>query len=330
MKVLITGMTSRQCNADASRRDASFTFLLAEALRAQGHKVDQRNPTMTEDYSEYDKVIVGVAPIHAMGSNRAYGALAAIMKTWTSGQLMMLLDDPDTGKIFSGLRTMCDAPERLTKPFFSYKLEYELASQPQWRDWLLEGVKILRDSIWPMTILPQHSWAEGPPRLTGAGERISIIIGVDPSLMIDYPRPSAWTQRRQVWSVEASDKNTWLNQQAPFLTLPVERHGSGGLPRFRDDLQRLETYTSVRGVVAPPVLDGAWWTPRPWMASMAGALVLTDWRSVRSLGQSWTLTAQQADTLTPEAAQDIAREQYLTLSTSLPTSESITKAVLGV
>lgn len=329
-KILLTGMTSRQCNADASKKDASFAFLLAQALREAGHEVDQRNPTMTEDYANYDKVIVGLAPIHGMGANRSYGALAAILRTWGTDKLMLMLDDPETGKVFSGIRTMCDAPHRLTKQFFSYKLEHDLASQPEWQAWLIEGVRLLRDSTWPATIIPQHSWAEAPPRLVGAGDQVPNTIGVDPSLMIKYPHPSAWSQRRQVWVTEAPPALPWLEQQKPFITLPVERHGNAGLPRFTDDAQRLETYVSVRGVIAPPVLGGAWWTPRPYLASSAGALVLTDWRSVRNLGSSWTLTAQQADMLDPDAVSDLASEQHLTLTACLPMAESIAKDVLHV
>lgn len=330
MKILVTGMSSRVCNPEASKKDAAFAFLLARALREAGHEVDQRNPTMTEDYTEYDKVIVGIAPIHAMGSNRAYGALAAILRLWGTDKLMLMLDDPGTGKIFSGLRTVCESPERLTKPFFSYKLEYALASQPEWHAWLMEGVKLLRTAVWPITVIPQHAWADGPPRLTGAGQQISQVIGVDPSLLVDYPMPSPWTQRRQVWSVEASDDLPWLRHQEPFLTLPVERHGAEGLSRFRDDAQRTETYVSVRGVIAPPVLDGAWWTPRPYLASRAGALVLTDWRSVRPLGTCWTLTAQQADMMNSNVVPDVAAQQLEAITATLPTSDSIAKAVIGV
>jgi hypothetical protein len=59
-----------------------------------------------------------------LGSNRVYGALSAIMRTWDTGSSIMMIDDWDTGKIFSGIRTMVDNPNRLTKPFFAYKLEH--------------------------------------------------------------------------------------------------------------------------------------------------------------------------------------------------------------
>lgn len=329
MRCLVTGATSRQCNPEASLRDVSFSHLLAQALRAAGHEVEHRNPSVTEDMTKFDRVIVGMAPLHALGSNRAYGALSAILRTWGTDKLMILLDDPDTGKIFSGIKTMCENPDRLTKPFFAYKLEYNVATQPEWKKWLNDGVRVLRDSPWPATIVPQHAWA-GTPRLTGAGTQLPELVGVDPSSLIDYALPSPWTQRKPVWTVEAPEKSAWLDSQRPFIRLPVERHGTGGLPRFTKDSDRLENYVAVRGVIAPPVCNGNWWTPRPWMASLAGALVLTNWQSVRDLGHAWTMTAEQADQLSDADLPRITSEQNAAITEAVPSAHDISRAVLGV
>lgn len=329
MRWLITGATSRQANPEASKKDVSFSYLVAQALRKAGHEVEHRNPSLTEDLSGFDRVIVGIAPLHALGSNRAYGALSAIMRTWSTGQLILMIDDWDTGKIFSGIRTMVDTPARLTKPFFAYKLEHALASEEPWRSWLAEGVRLLRDSTWPPVIVPQHCWGE-TPKLVGAGTQLSEIIGVDPTSLIDYEYPVSDEPRRWAWTVEAPARHTWLESIQPFIRRGIERHGHGALPRFVNDRERMQRYATAYGVIAPPALNGNWWTPRPWLASQCGALVLTDWRTVRYLGQHWTLTPEQADSLTGHEAERVAREQKVVVTQAVPTPESVAKTLESI
>lgn len=324
-RALVTGMSSRQANPAASFKDVTFAHLVAQALRGVGWEVEHRNPSLTEDVSGFDMVIVGVAPLHALGSNRVYGALSAIMRTWATGKLVLMIDDPDTGKIFSGIRTMVDDPTRLTKPFFAYKLEHALASEDPWRPWLAEGVKLLRDSVWPTVLVPQHAWGE-TPRLAGAGSQLPSVVGVDPTQLIDYAAPEP-CERRSVWTVEAPSQHSWLQQISPFLSLPIERHGSAGLPRFTTDKERLETYASSRGVIVPTVCNGNWWTSRPRLAVSAGALVLTDWKSVRPLGESWTLTPEQAEGISANDLSELKFMQHTTLSLGTPLPEAVGKTL---
>jgi hypothetical protein len=323
--LLITGMTSRQANPEASLKDVTFAHLIAEAYRRRGWEVEHRNPSLTEDVTRFDKVIVGVAPLHALGSNRVYGALSAILRTWGSDKLTLMIDDPDSGKIFSGIRTMVDEPTRLTKPFFAYKLEHALASEEPWKSWLGEGVKILRDSVWPTVIVPQHAWMD-TPRLAGAGQQLPSVIGVDPTSLIDYSEPAP-RERHSVWTVEAGPANTWLQQISPFLQLPVERHGSSGLPRFLKDKERLENYAGVRGVIAPTVCSGRWWTSRPALALKAGALVLTDWQAVRPLGECWTLTPESAEGLHGSELEKTIDGQRAALITMTPAAAEVGKTL---
>lgn len=328
-RALVTGMTSRQANPEASLKDVTFAHLVAQALRHVGWDVEHRNPSIAEDVSGFDMVIVGVAPLHALGSNRVYGALSAMMRTWNTGKLVLMIDDPDTGKIFSGIRTMVDQPTRLTKPFFAYKLEHALASEEPWRSWLAEGVKILRDAQWPTVIVPQHAWME-TPRLAGAGDQLPRVVGIDPTQLIDYKGFDTSKERRSVWTVEAPQTNAWLNQIGPFLQLPVERHGANGLPRFTKDKERLENYSSVRGVVIPTVCNGNWWTSRPALATRAQTLALTDWKAVRPLGESWTLTPEQAEELNGQELGELKFLQHTALLLATPMPEVVGKTLEGL
>jgi hypothetical protein len=328
-RALVTGMTSRQANPEASLKDVTFAHLVAQALRAAGWEVEHRNPSIAEDVSSFDLVVAGIAPLHALGSNRVYGTLSAMMRTWNSGKLVIMIDDPDTGKIFSGIRTMVDTPARLTKPFFAYKLEHALASEDPWKGWLAEGVKVLRDAEWPTVIVPKHEWMD-VPKLSGANpSQITKVVGVDPTALIDYAAPEP-RERRSAWTVEAGTTCAWLNQISPFLHLPVERHGSAGLPRFTKDKERLENYASVRGVIIPTVCNGNWWTSRPALATITDTLALTDWQSVRPLGESWTLTPEQAEGLTGSTVTKTIADQKDSLLAAVPTAEVVGKQLEGL
>jgi len=70
-KMLVTGFVSRQCNPVKNKRDVMPSWLLAEALRDMGHEVEHRNPTMTEDYEEFDRIFLGLAALHSVGANRS-------------------------------------------------------------------------------------------------------------------------------------------------------------------------------------------------------------------------------------------------------------------
>jgi hypothetical protein len=193
-KILVTGFVSRQANPAKNRRDVMVSWLLAEALRDMGHEVEHRNPTMTEDYDDFDHIFLGLAALHSVGANRTYGWLAAYLKNVHKGKITLYVDDPDTAKVLSGIRVMKNDPNKLVKPYYVYRLEYQLASQPEWHKWLMTGVDLLHDYQWPDVLVPLFPWGD-PTKYQSQLPNARSITSIDFSAYVPRRLSSAMSSR---------------------------------------------------------------------------------------------------------------------------------------
>lgn len=324
MKVLVTGATSRQANPDASnvgKKEVAFAWLLAEALRTQGYDVQHRNPSVVEDLSDFDHVFVGLAPLHGLGSNRAYGVLAAALRTWGSGKLSFFVDDPDVGKVTGGLRTMATDPNRLVKPFFAYKLEYEVASQPQMAEWLQAGVKMLHEQEWPRLIVPAHQWFQGTdliakkvPQATGRVVTLDLTAFLP---MIDVQLDDE-DQIQRRWVCESAPDNKWLRQQQPIID--VYRIGKDGEKKL-PDAHLVKLYNLSSGVLQPPVEPPGWWNSRLGYARQALVPYVTRWQDVQALGDAYTVLPHTVAELDRDGRMALVQEQAEAFDHAIPSKE---------
>ncbi len=295
MKILITGMSSRQANPQAAKRDITVAVLLKRALEDAGHTVELRDPKVEEDVSGFDHAFVGLGPLHGMGTNRSYGTLSVILRMWPN-KLTLFSDDQDMGKIIGGLQTVLADPDaRFTKPFFKYKKDWDVASQPGWRPWLLEGVKMLRDYEWPQFLIPAFPWADVPQLVKRIPNAQNTTTAVDLSVYLDdFPIDlDPELQRDQIWVTEAPVSDRWLTQQR--IGFELEHYGSGSTKRPNDQLL-VERYSQVWGVVESPI-DFGWWTSRIGYAAMARSLYVTKWQNVSALGDAYGLLPDAAEQL---------------------------------
>lgn len=325
MRVLVTGATSRQANPDASnvgKKEVAFAWLLAEALRTNGYEVEHRNPSVVEDLSDFDHVFVGLAPLHGLGSNRAYGVLAAALRTWGSGKLSFFVDDPDVGKVTGGLRTMATEPQRLVKPFFAYKLEYEVASQPQMAEWLQAGVKMLHEQEWPRLIVPAHQWFQGSDLLAKkvpqAAGRITTL-DLTAFLPVIEPREDAAEEPHvRRWVCEAAPDNKWLRQQQPIID--VYRIGKDGEKKL-PDTHLVNMYRKSWGVLQPPVEPPGWWNSRLGYARQALVPYVTRWQDVQALGDAYTVLPHTVAELDFDGRAALIQEQAEAFDHAIPSQE---------
>lgn len=288
-KYLVSGFLSRQCNPQKNSRDVMVSWLLAEALRDMGHEVEHRNPTMGEDYEEFDQVFLGLAALHSVGCNRSYGWLAAYLKAYD--KVTLYIDDVDTAKVLSGVRVIANDPYKLTKEFYKYRLEYELASQPQWHDWLMQGVLMLRDNAWPRVIVPMFPWGDVSKyqsQLPNATELIPLDLS---SYVPEYVGPDEWSpEPERQWVTEMEDSNRWFQQQRPIYGL--KRFGKGFEKRPTDEGLTLE-YARSWGVIDQG-LDNAFFHSRLVYAAQAQTLFITQWQNVQPLGDAYALLPDAA------------------------------------
>ena len=332
MKILVTGMTSRQANPEASKRDVTFAHLLTEALLHQGHDVEHRDPHILEDLSDFDHAFVGLAPLHGLGANRMYGALAVILRTWGDGKLSLYTDDPDMAKVTGGIRTMVTNPDRFTKPFFAYKKEHDIASEPAWRDWLNTGVKMLNDTPWPRLIVPGFSWSSPydyyRTRVPHAEGRISTL-DLTSFLPGEELEPNDAPEQR--WVTEAKRGDKWLNRTRPqhpvaFLGTPK----SNADERRPADPQLLELYHRSQGVLHSPIDPIGFWHSRIGYAAKAGTVFTTRWQDVQPLGDAYTVLPATVDDLGSDGRTELVERQRAALLAVTPDKDAAAQSIIDI
>lgn len=331
MRVLITGSTAQQASSESHRRSANFTGLIRDELRAdERNEVHWREPSVTWDddfLGGFDHVIVGVAPPQAMGANRIYGALSVVERMWGDKRLTLVADSPDPNLITRGLRTTLGNWESFTKPFFAYRKEYELATEPRHNARLMMSAIRLSTRKWPRTVVPGTPWTNAetveaalPPGARGMVRTANL----DHQLLTRFKDPSAghdWRIRE--WAYEKSPDRKWLVGLA--LGLPVRELKPNH--RVETDTAHAQQLRESVGLLIAPHRGQAWWTPKIAMALAQLTPVFTDWRQSRLVGAEWAGLPGTHEVRTPDEARDFASEQYVSYAASIP-GPSESKAAL--
>lgn len=286
MKILIVGMTAQQSNPASHQRVANFTGYLRQAMRDQGYDTWWQNPEINMDLDSWDHVVVGVAPITSLGANRAYGALSIIERLWDSQKLTLLVDAPDPVKIEASLSAILDTPENLTKPFFSYRKEYTTATDPKTHLRLLKAVSLLRDGVWPQTVVPRLPWTTASTvdsqLPTGATSRLTML-GLDHYVFDDWDSEPA-ALKNPIWAFEPSSDGRWLRRQAvTWETKEIPRSS-----RTEADTHAINLLRSSSGCLIAPTRHSTWWNTRYAMSLAQGVPVFTNWQETAELGPAWS------------------------------------------
>jgi hypothetical protein len=329
MKVLVTGATSRQANPDASdvnKKEVAFAWLLAETMRDLGWDVEHRNPTVLESYDEFDHVFVGLAPLHGIGSNRAYGVLAASLRLWGSGRLSFFVDDPDVGKVTGGLRTMVTNPNNLTKPWFSYKLEYEVANQPEYAEWLRAGVRMLHEQQWPRLIVPAHPWFQGRDLIAKkVPQAAHAIWTLDLTAFLPVIEDEVTTDEGYYqWVCEAEADDKWLRQQQTMIStyrISNSKKDEARSSAPMSDKRLVNLYRKSWGVLQPPIVPAGWWNSRIGYARQARVPYVTKWQDVQALGDAYMVLPHTVAQLDRDGRDALVQAQAETFDTVIPSKE---------
>jgi hypothetical protein len=333
MKVLVAGATSRQANPDASdvaKKEVAFSWLLAEALRSLGYEVEHRNPTILESYEDFDHVFIGLAPLHGIGSNRMYGVLAASLKLWQSDRLSFYVDDPNVGNVTGGLKTMANEPKRLVKPWFSYKLEHGLASQPEYAEWLQAGVRMLHEQQWPRLIVPAHPWFQGHDVVAKkVPQAAGNVVTLDLTAFLPTIETEDWGDSEgpaHQWVCEAAADDKWLRQQQSMID--VYRISGAKKDKTRSsarvsDKRLVNLYMRSWGVLQPPVVPTGWWNSRIGYARQVLAPYVTKWQDVQALGDPYVVLPHTVAAFDRDARDALAQEQAQAFDRAIPSKELV-------
>jgi hypothetical protein len=314
-KVLITGSTANQSNPVTHERSTNFAGLLTHALTIAGCDVTWEDPSVSlrrSQLDQYDRVLVGVASPLALGSNRIYGALGVINELWGDPTLFLYTDVPDVNNIARGLESVSRNPRSLTKEFFSYRKDYDLACSPRGKVDLFSACSKLRDEEWPTTLVPGFPWtyASQFERDLPAGAEDQVqTINLDSFIIdrFDAPTPHDDLTREARWMAERGADKKWLKSLA--LSYPV-------LSLRSDHRVNLHSYTTDRlrtaaGFLHSPSRRGAvWWSPKVAISLSQRTPVFTQWRVSKVLGDSWAALPGTFEAMSQEEAQQLSESQY--------------------
>lgn len=310
MRVLVTGMTSRQASARSAERAVNFTGLLVAALRSGGDDVHWVEPDVTwtpADLDSYDKVVVGVSPLLSLASNRAYGALNVIGHRWggDEGSLVLFMDAPDAKKVGVNMRVLLSQPDSLTKRFFSYRKGYAQACVPAVRDHLVETVGIMSLGAWPTTFVPALPWQSSTSRVFEAAHALVGGDGATPIMLDAFIAPPTvpLSAKRRHWAVD-SMKPDWYRTVG--ATWPVEALTGKS---WVNDERIMKTLASTSGTLIEPTRLGTFWTPRFKQSLMCNTPVYSNWLETMTLGESWSMLPSSIEDLDEDALVTLASMQ---------------------
>jgi hypothetical protein len=314
-RILLTGMTAPQASQRANERSQGFAHQLVDALRNsdEAHEVDWIDPSVEwtyEQLDEYDSIIVGLAPVTGLGSNRAYGALSVIAHMYDSSKLRLFVDGPNPYQITHSFNAILKTPDTLTKEFYKYRLEWHLATEPTIRLRVYTAIRKLATEQWPPTLYPKLPWNQEDPRddlPKGAREALCPINLDIFTLNHSYSPvsiPAAGVSEK--WVVNDA-KAKWCEFVEPTLgsvVVPMKRN------KFSSDSDVIsDMVTSVGVLVAPTKRGRTWWTNRYVQALHARVPVFTEWQDSQSLGESWATLGSEIEHMSDARRAALSNQQ---------------------
>lgn len=320
-KIFITGMSAPQVSPNANSRALSFAGVLNTVLTDAGHDVTWSDPSvhMTDELlNQYDSVLVGVAPLTSVGSNRAYGALHVINKMWESGKLTLFVDSPNSSQIEVSIRAISKNHDNLTKAFYSYRKEYDfVVSDLSARSSVLMGIERLLTDDWVGTIYPALPWKYENQIKLPTNAKVNLqSINLDSYLLNDV---SVNKDRREKWVVD-SPNSPWAKDTVKTISLP---HSPMKWNKGWSDEQVFEQIGRSIGVlISPDKKDGTWWNYRYVQALNSETPIVTDWKESSRIGEAWGLLASNIDSMSQPKRDLIATAQRESYVANIPTKKA--------
>lgn len=330
MKVLVTGMTSRQ-----TKEDRTVAGMIADVLRECGHEVMVARPSLEKVLSgeiaeTYDHAFVGLGPLHGIGTSYKYGALGTIGALW-SDRVTLYLDDVDSGKIGSGLRIMHKHNWKLTKPFYGYCAEYELTSSGDNASWLIAIIDALLSAgeDHPNLLVPSFTFDDAyrvAGKITGGAAQhvtpvdwsvLATSLKADTDAAVGrYGSANTETPEGLWWSVEHIPEGRAVRSHGPY-TWPVQQVGP----------KELELITQSSGYINPVSA----WTPRFWQVVDAGVPIVTPWRVFADyIGDAYEVLASTIEYMSDDERRELAANQKSQMKKFIPGRFEIAQIVEGV
>jgi hypothetical protein len=312
-KVLISGMTAAQSSRRFNNSNLSFAGALSTVIEDGKTLVDWATPTCVwtkKDVSEYDAIILGVAPVLSLTANKAYPILSLIDTLRSDPRLTLFIDAPEPGKIHASLRAVARSEDTLFKDLYSKRKDYQAASgNAKIRSKTLRAVEFLMNEQWPNTIYPKLPWDAGQLSAPGVPSNISGSthgVGVDYVYAKNIGVPSG--ARADSW-VEDQTKTKWIadvKKQLMYPSVAMKMHRTWGDSDVVANIGR-----SIGALIGPHNDKVVWWSPRFMQSLGSMTPVVTEWRSSAMLGDAWTHLATVVEQMSAVDRYELAMTQQL-------------------
>jgi hypothetical protein len=320
MNILLTGSTAAHVSATKNEKTKTFMGDVYKALTYSKNRVTWVEPSvfMSLDYvSDFDAVIVGLAPPTSTSAHRIYGALSVIGHAISANNLFLVVDAPEPKKIWYGLKSIQKNPESLFKSFYSKRKEYKETEKPEIFSHMLKTVHYLVNNEWPKTLFPSFPWMSFSSVSSYIPQTSSSnLVG----LCFDEKHllPSAEISHKQKPKNWLSDKlsSPWTKKQEKLLSLPV-------LPvrasRWASDSEVEKRLSDAVGCLISTYESGdPWWSPALSQCLSCGTPVVSDWTLTSILGNSWTYLPQNLEEMRREELYNLANDQLISYKNSIP------------
>ncbi len=322
MKILLTGMTAT--HVGSTRRMMGFTSstqMYAELLRKAGHTVEQRSVVPGEDLKKYNRVIVGIAPPNALNARHVYGALWAMRCGLDSKySTLTYFNDWNVRVCLSGFKTQSNSHERIWRAILPR--EHRDVASSKYKSAIEKTVDDFVKS-WPLTtIFPLRNGGDMGLVLSGTQIDEMVARRFDPTMAypVDKIKFVRSKNRERSWVLGAlSPQERWVKRLN--LVQPAQLFGCKSLKQERiSENQLIQRYALTRGVLAHPYYHAGsgWYRSRFVHAAITGSIALADPREAAILGPSYSLAAEEYNTIMTERSDkflnNLANDQKHELS----------------
>ena len=326
MKVLLTGSTASQVPSRRTESTPTFTRLFVRALTEGKHDVTWLSPSVSlskEYLSEFDSVVVGLAPPTSTAAHRIYGSLSVISYALELKNLTLLLDAPEPKRVWSGIRAIYNKPDDLVKDFYSKRQEYKVILDSGILKRLQSSISFLYEETWPITVFPSFPWLSFPSvssEVPRTNHENLVGLNFDYFLLEKAPKELAPYRLPNDYWVTDSPNTRWSKSIEPTLSFPV---GAVRQSRWENnDLVETRIFHSIGSLISVYSQGNPWWSPVLAQALCLSVPVATDWRLSSMLGKDWSVLPSAIEDLSDLERIDLANRQIKAYLEAVPNAKN--------
>jgi hypothetical protein len=295
MKILMTGMTSKQSKCSSRGYFLDVPKVLYEYAVKLGHDVDWRRVELGEDLSSYDLAIISIAPVHSLNSRTH-----CFQSLWVMSQLpcVLFLDDWNVYNVVSGFKQLCSEGrfdkfinKNYNGWFFMNPPEYFKPYEEE----IMSSARLFLEntSSHHKLVAPLFTWGDKDKLLKLIPNKLFKFYSYDPSIELikNFTGPLPQVEKQRRWFLPTlGDHMNYVNKQN--LSWPVDWIGhkkkTGVRMHEREVFQKASEYF---GYFSPRYHhDGCgWWRARFIFSAMAGCVLHSSLNDQAQLGGAFVL-----------------------------------------